>query len=133
MEKNLIWNEIWNGKYLVWNRRNFAVWNIEKSSSIPFHSMPCLGYPFPLNVHLLKVPICPRAHLHTFSGNWHRALGVPLPPKYQFVPRVHLLKCPCVNILGKWAEGTWGTPFPQMFIYLGSYLHQCSFPGVQFF
>ena len=26
----------------IWNGRNSAVWNMEKSSSIPFHSMPCL-------------------------------------------------------------------------------------------
>ena len=24
----------------IWNGKNFAVWNMEKSSSIPFHSMP---------------------------------------------------------------------------------------------
>ena len=40
-EKNLVWKGKWNGKFLVWNGRNFAIWNIEKSSSIPFHSMPC--------------------------------------------------------------------------------------------
>ena len=25
-----------------WNGRKFPVWNTEKSSSIPFHTMPCL-------------------------------------------------------------------------------------------
>ena len=35
-KKNLVWDGIWNG-------RNFAGWNMEKSSSIPFHSMPRLG------------------------------------------------------------------------------------------
>ena len=25
----------------IWNGKNFAEWNMEKSSSIPFHSMPC--------------------------------------------------------------------------------------------
>ena len=25
-----------------WNGRKLPVWNIEKSSSIPFHTMPCL-------------------------------------------------------------------------------------------
>ena len=30
---------VWNGKFLVWNGRNFAVWNMEKSSSIPCHAL----------------------------------------------------------------------------------------------
>ena len=36
-----IWKEsvVWNG---AWNGRKLAVWNMEKSSSIPFHTMPCL-------------------------------------------------------------------------------------------
>ena len=36
-EWNGIWKIIlvWNGKFLVWNGRNFAAWNKEKSSSIP--------------------------------------------------------------------------------------------------
>ena len=25
----------------IWKGRNFAEWNMEKLSSIPFHSMPC--------------------------------------------------------------------------------------------
>ena len=25
----------------IWNERNFAIWNMEKSFSIPFHSTPC--------------------------------------------------------------------------------------------
>ena len=29
----LVWNGIWNG-------RKLPAWNVEKSSSIPFHSMP---------------------------------------------------------------------------------------------
>ena len=33
MEEILVWNGIWNG-------RKLPVWNMEKSSSIPFHSMP---------------------------------------------------------------------------------------------
>ena len=33
MEKILIWNGIWNG-------RKLPVWNMEKSSSLPFHTMP---------------------------------------------------------------------------------------------
>ena len=28
-------------KILVWNERKLLVWNMEKSSSIPFHTMPC--------------------------------------------------------------------------------------------
>ena len=38
-KKNLIWDGMWNGKFLVRNGRNFAVWIMEKSSSIPFHSI----------------------------------------------------------------------------------------------
>ena len=37
--------EVWNGickKILVWNGRKLPVWNMEKSSSIAFHTMPCL-------------------------------------------------------------------------------------------
>ena len=40
-KKILIWDGMWNGKFLVWNGRNFAVWIMEKSSSIPFHSIAC--------------------------------------------------------------------------------------------
>ena len=42
-EWNGIWKKIlvWNGNFSVWNGRNFAVWNMEKSSSIPFHSIAC--------------------------------------------------------------------------------------------
>ena len=36
-----VWNGIWK-KLLVWNGRKLPVWNMEKSSSIPFHTMPCL-------------------------------------------------------------------------------------------
>ena len=41
---NGIWNKIlvWNGRFLVWNRRKLPAWNMEKSSSIPFHTMSCL-------------------------------------------------------------------------------------------
>ena len=43
---NRIWKKIleWNERFLVWNGigRKFPVWNMEKSSSIPFHTMPCL-------------------------------------------------------------------------------------------
>ena len=37
---------LWSGRFLVitmectWNRRKLPVWNMEKSSSIPFHTMP---------------------------------------------------------------------------------------------
>ena len=41
---NGIWKKIlvWNGRFLVWNGngRKLPVWNMEKSSSIPFHTMP---------------------------------------------------------------------------------------------
>ena len=40
-KKILVWNGIWNGRFLVWNGRKLPVWNMEKSSSIPFHTMPC--------------------------------------------------------------------------------------------
>ena len=44
-KKILVWNGIWNGRFLVWNGRKLPVWNMEKSSSIPFHTMPCfLGH-----------------------------------------------------------------------------------------
>ena len=35
---NGIWKKIlvWNGRFLVWNGRKLSVWNMEKSSSIPF-------------------------------------------------------------------------------------------------
>ena len=96
-----------------------------------------LGYPFPPNVHLPQVPICPSAHLHIFLGNGHRALGVPLFPKCPFVPSAHLPQCPFVNIWGKRAEGTCGTPlghlgypFSPNVHCLGAYLLQCPFPPV---
>ena len=38
MEWNMEW-KIFSMEW-IWNGRNFAVWNTEKSSSIPFHSMP---------------------------------------------------------------------------------------------
>ena len=41
---NGIWKKIlvWNGRLLVWNGRKLPLWNMEKSSSIPFHTMPWL-------------------------------------------------------------------------------------------
>ena len=87
-----------------------------------------LGVSLSPNVHLSQVPICPSAHLHTFGGNGHRVLGVPLFPKCPFAPSAHLPQCPFVNIWGKWTPSTWGTPFPQMSICLGACLHQCPFP-----
>ena len=38
-KKILIWNGIWNGRFSAWNGRKLPVWNTEKSSSIPFHTM----------------------------------------------------------------------------------------------
>ena len=40
-KKILVWNEIWNGRFLVWkwNGRKLPVWNMEKSSSIPYHAL----------------------------------------------------------------------------------------------
>ena len=40
-KKFLTWIGIWNGRFLVWNGRKLPVWNMEKSSSIPFYTMPC--------------------------------------------------------------------------------------------
>ena len=38
---NGIWNKIlvWNGRFLAWNGRKLPVWNMEKSSSIPYHAL----------------------------------------------------------------------------------------------
>ena len=41
-KKILVWNGIWNGRFLAWNGRKLPLWNMEKSSSIPFHIMSCL-------------------------------------------------------------------------------------------
>ena len=46
-KKILAWNGIrkkilvWNGRFLVWkwNGRKLPIWNMEKSSSIPYHAM----------------------------------------------------------------------------------------------
>ena len=37
------WNMEWKifSKEWIWNGRKLPVWNMEKSSSIPFHTMPC--------------------------------------------------------------------------------------------
>ena len=38
---NGVWKQflVWNGRFLVWNGRKLPVWNIEKSSSIPYHAL----------------------------------------------------------------------------------------------
>ena len=38
-KKNLVWKGIWNERFLVWNGKKFPVWNVEKSSSIPYHAL----------------------------------------------------------------------------------------------
>ena len=41
-KKILVWNGrflVWNGRFLVWNGRKLPVWNVEKSSSIPYHAL----------------------------------------------------------------------------------------------
>ena len=57
MEKkfSMEWNMEWKifSVERIWNGKNSAVWNMEKSSSIPFHSMPwwprCHTFTFPVN------------------------------------------------------------------------------------
>ena len=45
MEENfsMEWNMEWKifSMEWKWNGRKLSVWNMEKSSSIPFHTMPC--------------------------------------------------------------------------------------------
>ena len=45
MEENfgMEWNMEWKifSMEWKWNGRKLPVWNMEKSSSIPFHTMPC--------------------------------------------------------------------------------------------
>ena len=43
MEENfsMEWNMEWKIFGMEWNGRKLAVWNMEKSSSISFHTMPC--------------------------------------------------------------------------------------------
>ena len=45
MEENfgMEWNMEWKifSMELEWNGRKLQVWNMEKSSSIPFHTIPC--------------------------------------------------------------------------------------------
>ena len=47
MEENfsMEWNMAWKifGMKWKWNGRKLPVWNMEKSSSIPFHTMPGPG------------------------------------------------------------------------------------------
>ena len=44
MEENfsMEWNMEWKIFSMEWNGRKLSAWNMEKSSSIPFHTMPCL-------------------------------------------------------------------------------------------
>ena len=46
MEWNMKKILVWNGRFLVWNGRKLPVWNMEKSSSIPLHTMPCQEHNF---------------------------------------------------------------------------------------
>ena len=41
MEENFSMEWKWNGRFLVWNGRKLPVWNMEKSSPNPFHTIPC--------------------------------------------------------------------------------------------
>ena len=49
-KKILVWNGIWNGRFLVWNgngmEENFqcGIWK----NRLPFHSIPCPAGPTPL-------------------------------------------------------------------------------------
>ena len=38
-KKVLVWNEVWNGRLLVWNERKLPVWNMEISFSIPCYAL----------------------------------------------------------------------------------------------
>ena len=46
-KKILVWNGIWNGRFLVWNGNGmeenlrYGIWE----NRLPFHSMPCRGLP----------------------------------------------------------------------------------------
>ena len=48
MEENfsMEWNMEWKifGMEWKWNGRKLPVWNMEKSSFIPFHTMPCMSF-----------------------------------------------------------------------------------------
>ena len=48
MEENfsMEWKIFSTGMEWKWNGRKLPVWNMEKSSSIPFHTMPCQQYYF---------------------------------------------------------------------------------------
>ena len=54
MEENfrMEWNMEWKifGMEWKWNGRKLPVWNMEKSSSIPFHTMPWLLYQAAFNI-----------------------------------------------------------------------------------
>ena len=54
MEENLSmeWNMEWKifSMEWKWNRRKLPEWNTEKSSSIPFRTMPCLYCKLCLNI-----------------------------------------------------------------------------------
>ena len=42
MEKKiLVWNGIWNGKFLVWNE--YGIWSNMEYEKIAFHSIACPG------------------------------------------------------------------------------------------
>ena len=57
---NGVWKKIlvWNGRFLVWNGRKLPVWNMEKSSSIPFHTTPWFQ-----KLHVSETPLLPRLPL----------------------------------------------------------------------
>ena len=52
-----VWNGIWNGRFLVWNRRKLSVWNKEKSVSITFHTMPCRQHKSNIIAYQVNLPV----------------------------------------------------------------------------
>ena len=50
-KKIFVWNEIWNGRFLVWNENGmeenyqYGIWK----NRLPFHSIPCPGENYAIN------------------------------------------------------------------------------------
>ena len=64
MERNMEWKIF--GMEWKWNGRKLPVWNMEKSSSIPFHTMPWYGsFIFSLR-HALNITTIPGIIIEVF-------------------------------------------------------------------